>query len=97
MSADLAVVLADILAALEPRAWFAALEPAAKINVHGFTRCPLHADLTGTLQLGATPADGWWCWGCARGGDLPRYLALRAAPAVNAEHEPRPAPAPRAR
>ncbi|MEP6953061.1 MAG: hypothetical protein ABI950_03235 [Solirubrobacteraceae bacterium] len=39
MSADLAVVLADVLAQLEPRAWFAALEPGAEINVHGFTRC----------------------------------------------------------
>ncbi|MDP9346041.1 MAG: hypothetical protein M3P44_10015 [Actinomycetota bacterium] len=77
MSATLPALLGDVLGGLEPRAWFLALEPDAVITARGFTRCPLHPDRVGTLHLGATIAEGWWCWGCARGGDLPRYLALR--------------------
>ena len=75
----LLAVLTDALDELEPRAWFSALEPGARITPRGFTHCPLHPDALGTLQLGHRPGDGWWCWGCARGGDLPRYLALREA------------------
>lgn len=72
-------VLTDVLDDLEPRASFRALEPGARVTRRGFTRCPLHPDRIGTLQLGHRPGDGWWCWGCARGGDLRRYLALRAS------------------
>src|SRR6476469_3092687 len=66
----LQAVLSDALDELEPRSWFSALEPGARITPRGFTRCPLHPDALGTLQLGHRPRDGWWCWGCARGGDL---------------------------
>jgi hypothetical protein len=59
------------------REWFALLEPDRPVNRHGYARCPLHDDTTPSLKLYDPPQDGWYCWGCARGGDLVEYLAWR--------------------
>jgi hypothetical protein len=64
-------------AGLRPREWFARLEPDRPINRYGYARCPLHDDTTPSLKLYDTPQEGWYCWGCTRGGDLAEYLAWR--------------------
>lgn len=33
-------------------------------------RCPLHEDRTPSLHVYNTPAGGWFCFGCSRGGDI---------------------------
>jgi hypothetical protein len=62
---------------LAPREWFAALEPDRPINEYGYARCPLHDDHVPSLKLYDEPQDGWYCWACARGGDLIEYAAWR--------------------
>ena len=39
--------------------------------------CPLHDDHVPSLKLYEEPRDGWYCWACARGGDLIEYAAWR--------------------
>ena len=65
------------LAALAPRDWFAALEPDRPISRYGYARCPLHDEQIPSLKLYERPEDGWYCWGCGRGGDLIEYAAWR--------------------
>lgn len=65
------------LPAFPPREWFAALEPDRPITRYGYARCPLHEEKIPSLKLYDTPADGWYCWGCGRGGDLVEYAAWR--------------------
>ena len=65
------------LAALAPREWFALLEPDRPISEYGYARCPLHDDHVPSLKLYDEPRDGWYCWACARGGDLFEYAAWR--------------------
>jgi DNA primase len=65
------------LAGLAPRDWFAALEPGCEIGRDGYVRCPLHDEQVASLKLYDRPEDGWYCWGCARGGDLIEYAAWR--------------------
>jgi CHC2-type zinc finger protein len=64
-------------AALAPRDWFGALEPDRPITRYGYARCPLHDEQIPSLKLYDTPAEGWYCWGCGRGGDLVEYAAWR--------------------
>jgi hypothetical protein len=59
------------------REWFALLEPGRAVSDHGYARCPLHDDHIPSLKLYDAPADGWYCWACARGGDLVEYAAWR--------------------
>lgn len=33
-------------------------------------RCPLHADRTPSMHVYEDPADGWYCFGCGRGGNI---------------------------
>jgi CHC2 zinc finger len=63
--------------ALAPRDWFAALEPDRPITRYGYARCPLHDEDIPSLKLYDAPQDGWYCWGCGRGGDLIEYAAWR--------------------
>ena len=65
------------LDSLAPRDWFAALEPDRPISRYGYARCPLHDEEIPSLKLYDEPRDGWYCWGCARGGDLVEYAAWR--------------------
>jgi hypothetical protein len=62
---------------LAPRDWFAALEPDRPISRYGYARCPLHDEEIPSLKLYERPQDGWYCWGCGRGGDLIEYAAWR--------------------
>lgn len=65
------------LDALRPREWFALLEPDRPISEYGYAPCPLHDDHIPSLKLYDEPRDGWYCWACARGGDLVEYAAWR--------------------
>jgi hypothetical protein len=62
---------------LAAREWFALLEPDRPISEYGYARCPLHDDHIPSLKLYDEPRDGWYCWACARGGDLVEYVAWR--------------------
>jgi hypothetical protein len=62
---------------LAPRQWFALLEPDRPISDYGYARCPLHEDHVPSLKLYDEPCDGWYCWACARGGDVIEYAARR--------------------
>ena len=62
---------------LAPREWFALLEPDRPISEYGYARCPLHDDHVPSLKLYDEPQDGWYCWACARGGDVIEYAAWR--------------------
>ena len=62
---------------LAPREWFALLEPDRPISEYGYARCPLHDDHIPSLKLYDEPRDGWYCWACARGGDVIEYAAWR--------------------
>jgi hypothetical protein len=64
-------------ASLAPREWFAALEPDRQITRYGYARCPLHDEEIPSLKLYDRPEEGWYCWGCGRGGDLIEYVAWR--------------------
>ena len=65
------------LGGLAPREWFALLEPDRTISEYGYACCPLHDDHIPSLKLYDAPQDGWYCWACARGGDLVEYAAWR--------------------
>ena len=69
--------LGSRLESLAPREWFALLEPDRPISEYGYARCPLHDDHIPSLKLYDEPRDGWYCWACARGGDLIEYAAWR--------------------
>ena len=62
---------------LAPRQWFAVLEPDRPISDYGYARCPLHEDHVPSLKLYDEPRGGWYCWACARGGDVIEYAAWR--------------------
>jgi hypothetical protein len=62
---------------LAPRQWFALLEPDRPISDYGYAQCPLHDDHIPSLKLYDAPRDGWYCWACARGGDVIAYAAWR--------------------
>jgi hypothetical protein len=68
---------AAALDALAPREWFALLEPDRPVSRYGYARCPLHDERIPSLKLYDSPADGWYCWGCGRGGDVIEYAAWR--------------------
>jgi hypothetical protein len=68
---------AEGLDGLAPRDWFAALEPDRPITRYGYARCPLHDEEIPSLKLYDEPDEGWYCWGCGRGGDLIEYAAWR--------------------
>jgi CHC2 zinc finger len=65
------------LEAMAPREWFSRLEPDRPISEYGYARCPLHDDHVPSLKLYDEPRDGWYCWACARGGDVIEYAAWR--------------------
>jgi hypothetical protein len=67
----------SVLDELAPREWFALLEPDRPISEYGYAHCPLHDDHIPSLKLHDEPRNGWYCWACARGGDLVEYAAWR--------------------
>jgi hypothetical protein len=62
---------------LAPREWFALLEPDRPVSEYGYAGCPLHDDHVPSLKPYDEPRDGWYCWACARGGDVHEYAAWR--------------------
>lgn len=36
----------------------------------GKIKCPFHADRSPSLHAYAAPEDGWYCYGCDRGGSI---------------------------
>jgi len=60
---------ADPLLELEPRAYVEALTGLA-VGRAGKVSCPFHEDSTPSLHVYATPAGGWYCYGCRRGTSI---------------------------
>lgn len=59
----------DPLRAIDPEIYVTAL------TGHGLSRerkvsCPFHRDRTPSLHAYETPEDGWYCFGCRRGGSI---------------------------
>jgi hypothetical protein len=57
---------------LAPRAYFAELCGITEIDRDGKARCPLpdHDDPRASMWIGETSDDGWYCYGCGRGGRI---------------------------
>jgi len=55
-----------------PREYFAALCGITEYDRLGKVRCPLpdHDDPRASLWIGETPDEGWFCFGCSRGGRI---------------------------
>ncbi len=67
---------ADVLDAIAPAEYVEALTGIA-VPRHGFLNCPLpdHEDQTPSFKVYDTPEDGWYCFGCGRGGDIFSFAA----------------------
>lgn len=67
----------DWLRGLEPVRYVADLAGVA-VPGPGKIRCPLpdHGDRTPSFHVYETPEDGWFCFGCRRGGDVFTLAAL---------------------
>jgi hypothetical protein len=55
-----------------PRDYFAELCGITEYDRLGKARCPLpdHDDPRASLWIGETPEEGWFCFGCSRGGRI---------------------------
>jgi hypothetical protein len=55
-----------------PREYFAQLCGITECDRDGKVRCPLpdHDDPRASLWIGETPEEGWFCFGCSRGGRI---------------------------
>jgi hypothetical protein len=70
----------DELARVPPPAYFQAL-CAVRVPVSGgLVRCPLpdHDDAYASCQVYAEADQGWWCFGCSRGGRIYDLASLLA-------------------
>jgi hypothetical protein len=65
-------VIDDPVDRLAPRAYFAELCGVTETDRDGKARCALpdHDDPRASLWIGETPDDGWYCYGCGRGGRI---------------------------
>jgi hypothetical protein len=61
----------DPLVDLAPAVYVEALTGEA-VSPHGTIRCPLpdHADRWPSFKVYESPAEGWYCFGCGRGGSI---------------------------
>jgi hypothetical protein len=57
------------LEAVPPASYVRALT-GLEVDAHGKVRCPLHRDHTPSLHVYATAGEGWFCFGCRRGGSI---------------------------
>ena len=71
----------DPLARVAPPAYFLALCGLRVPDGGGMVRCPLpdHDDAYASCQVFSEPGQGWWCFGCARGGRIYDLASLLAA------------------
>jgi hypothetical protein len=60
------------IAPIAPPAYFQALCSVRVPDGGGMVRCPLpdHHDAYASCQVYAEAEQGWWCFGCARGGRI---------------------------
>jgi hypothetical protein len=70
----------DELALIAPLAYFLALCAVRVPDGGGIVRCPLpdHDDAYASCQVYAEAEQGWWCFGCARGGRIYDLASLMA-------------------
>ena len=61
--------IADRLASIPPRVYFERLT-GQSVDRSGKTRCPFHEDRTPSLHVYEDPGQGWYCFGCGRGGSI---------------------------
>ena len=64
----------DRLLELPPVVYVEALTDLA-VTRDGKLCCPFHEDSTPSLHVYETPADGWFCFGCRRGGSIFDFAA----------------------
>lgn len=57
------------LLGIEPERYVAMLT-GLRVGRSRKVRCPLHEDRTASLHVYEDPADGWYCFGCGRGGSV---------------------------
>jgi hypothetical protein len=70
----------DELALIAPPAYFQALCAVSVPDWGGMVRCPLpdHDDAYASCQVYAEAEQGWWCFGCSRGGRIYDLASLLA-------------------
>jgi hypothetical protein len=59
-----------------PREYFAALCGITEYDHAGKCRCPIHDDPRPSLWVGETVEQGWYCFGCVRGGRIYDLVSL---------------------
>lgn len=71
---------ADDAAQLPPPAYFRALAGVELPERGGHVPCPLpdHQEQLASCMVYRDPADGWWCYGCSRGGAIYDLASLLA-------------------
>jgi RepB DNA-primase from phage plasmid len=77
----------DELALIAPPAYFLALCGVRVPDGGGMVRCPLpdHDDAYASCQVYAEADQGWWCFGCARGGRIYDLASLMSGGAWGRE------------
>lgn len=65
----------DGLLALSPRVYVEHLT-GRRVGRSGKVRCPFHDDAKPSLHVYETAAEGWYCFGCGRGGSIYDFAAL---------------------
>ncbi len=68
----------DDAARLTPPAYFRALAGVSVSERGGHTPCPLpdHDEQVSSCMVYPDPGEGWWCFGCSRGGTIYDLAAL---------------------
>jgi hypothetical protein len=61
----------DVLKSIAPVIYVEALTPG-ELSTHGWGPCPFpdHDDQTPSFRAYPDPGEGWYCFGCNRGGDI---------------------------
>jgi hypothetical protein len=65
----------DRLELIPPREYFERLT-GRSVGRSGRVRCPFHEDRTPSLHVYEKPGQGWYCFGCGRGGSALDLAAL---------------------
>ena len=65
----------DRLGSIPPREYFERLT-GQRVGHSGKVRCPFHEDATPSLHVYERPGQGWYCFGCGRGGSVFDLAAL---------------------
>jgi hypothetical protein len=77
----------DELALIALPAYFLALAGVGVPDAGGMVHCPLpgHDDAYASCQVYAEAEQGWWCFGCSRGGRIYDLASLLAGGAWGRE------------